>query len=301
MGRAWSANEVQRGRIARKLENGDPDVLPDLRGAALLSALQLIVLFPILFQELQRDYHLFRVPEETTLLAWVGFTFDSVGKLFVSVAEIYGVSLTRIEFDSIWGRHLVLLKRLTIEYLLIQAIVRALSLRAQVREAVAAVRQDIDLSVRLGRRAVPALLGLLHSGCPDLRKQAATALGQLRDPRAIEPLRKLLNDDERSVREAAAQALGELGDPQAVEPLIRVLQKDRSDKIVLFHDRRRAAESLGNLGDPRAIAPLTQALRDGKEDSLRTLQAALARIQALQCNGEVDGQKNGSLATEGRP
>src|SRR5262249_2890786 len=129
-----------------------------------------------LFQELQSAFHLYRTPEGTTFLTWVAFTFDSICKLFVNVAEVYDVSFTRIEFASVWGRHLVLLKRLTIEYLLIHAVIRIWHLRCQVREAVIAIRQDVDLAVRLGRRAVPALLLLLHDPDTVLRRQAARAL-----------------------------------------------------------------------------------------------------------------------------
>jgi hypothetical protein len=40
--RAWDRNENYRARIAKKLDHGEPDKLPDLRGLALLSALQLV-------------------------------------------------------------------------------------------------------------------------------------------------------------------------------------------------------------------------------------------------------------------
>src|SRR5262245_54254880 len=41
IGRAWAVNEKQRTKIAKKLADGDPDAMPDLRWTALLSALQL--------------------------------------------------------------------------------------------------------------------------------------------------------------------------------------------------------------------------------------------------------------------
>ena len=52
---------------------------------------------------------------------------------------------------------------------------------------------------------------------------AAGALGQLSDPRAVEPLIQALRDPGGGVREAAAGALGQLGDV-AVEPLIQALR-----------------------------------------------------------------------------
>src|SRR5262245_23248522 len=59
VGRAWVRNEQQRATIAKKLSDGDPDALPDLRGLALLSALQLFVLFPLIFWNVQRDFRVY--------------------------------------------------------------------------------------------------------------------------------------------------------------------------------------------------------------------------------------------------
>jgi hypothetical protein len=66
VGRAWVANEKLRTDVVRKLANADPDTLPDLRGSALLSALQLLVLLPLLFQNLQKQFDLFDVPPGAT-------------------------------------------------------------------------------------------------------------------------------------------------------------------------------------------------------------------------------------------
>src|SRR5215831_6429637 len=46
-----------------------------------------------------------------------------------------------------------------------------------------------------------------------IREDAATALGTLRDPRAVGPLVTLLRDSDRAVREAAIGALTALGEP----------------------------------------------------------------------------------------
>jgi HEAT repeat protein len=65
------------------------------------------------------------------------------------------------------------------------------------------------------------------------------ALGEIKDPRAVEPLIAALKD--KGVCAAAAYALGEIKDPRAVEPLIAAL-KDES-----FSVRRAAAEALVSL------------------------------------------------------
>ena len=72
------------------------------------------------------------------------------------------------------------------------------------------------------------------------RRDSAVALGQLGDPRAVEPLVKALGDDDRYVRIAVATALGQLGDPRAVEPLVKALGDDNIDV------RIAVATALGN-------------------------------------------------------
>src|SRR5438552_4035244 len=110
-----------------------------------------------------------------------------------------------------------------------------------------------------------------------LREEAATLLGEFRDPRAVGPLVEALHDEDRAVREAATTALRRIGPPaapalivalqdpngnvqeaavailkdvappEAVEPLIGCLTS--KNWIVRMH----AAKALGNLGDQRAV------------------------------------------------
>ncbi len=57
---------------------------------------------------------------------------------------------------------------------------------------------------------------------------AAWALGEMRDPRAVEPLIAALKDKDYEVRVCAAIALGEMRDPRAVEPLIESMEDSGS-------------------------------------------------------------------------
>jgi HEAT repeat protein len=127
---------------------------------------------------------------------------------------VYGVHIRHIEYDSDWGRHLVTLCRLTFDFLLIQGIVRLLAIRESIRDAVAAVKKDRTLAVRLGRRAIGPLILALQDQDERVRQSAAAALGMLRDARAVEPLLPLLQDQDPSVREWVANALKRL-DPAA--------------------------------------------------------------------------------------
>jgi vesicle coat complex subunit len=63
-----------------------------------------------------------------------------------------------------------------------------------------------------------------------IREEAAETLGELKDPRAVEPLIKALKDKDSRVRSEAAIALGKLRDPRAVEPLIEAL-KDKDPEV----------------------------------------------------------------------
>jgi HEAT repeat protein len=106
---------------------------------------------------------------------------------------------------------------------------------------------------------------------PRVRMQAAEALGEIRDPKSVDPLIQALRDENWEVRRNAKEALGKMGVP-AVEPLIRAL-KDENKGV-----RGKAAEALGNIGDPRAVEPLIQTL---KEDSDPDGYVHICTIRAL--------------------
>ncbi len=298
VGRAWSANENRRTQIARKLVHGNADELPDLRLLALLSAAQLPVLFPLIFLRLQEHFQLYRVPPATDYWTWLAFTFDSFCKAVVNWMDIYAVRFTEIEYASPWGRHLVLFKRLTFDYILIQGLFRILEIRARVREGGAAVRCDADLAARLGKRVVPVLIRAFQDRDPQLRRQAALALGEIKDRRAIEPLCQVLQDECTGVREAAAQALGELGDPRAIDVLVRILHKDESDKIVLFHDRHCAARALAGMGNPRSLRPLVEALQHPRASVRAAAARALAGHNSRAIVGSLDNPDVGAADKE---
>jgi HEAT repeat protein len=88
----------------------------------------------------------------------------------------------------------------------------------------------------------------------EVRRAAATALGQLKDTRAVEPLLSALHDTDSEVRRAAAEALGQLGDARAVEPLLSTLE-DHEPFVC-----EAAVQALGRLGDARAVRPLLRRL-----------------------------------------
>jgi len=111
-------------------------------------------------------------------------------------------------------------------------------------------------------RWVEPLLRAISTGGPAARKDAALALGELGDRRAVEALVAALADPIQEVRTTASEALGKLGDRQVVQPLVTVLSKALVERGWGL-DGRAAVTALGNLGDRRAVEPLIGCLDHG--------------------------------------
>jgi len=116
----------------------------------------------------------------------------------------------------------------------------------------------------IGPAAVEPLITRLKDDLPQVRANAAIALGNIADPRAIEPLAALLNDPDLRPRRAAALALGQCRDARAVKHLTETLlhatvQREEGDV------REEAATGLammGPVGWPSIIAALRAESRD---------------------------------------
>ena len=127
------------------------------------------------------------------------------------------------------------------------------------------------------------LLQLLQNADPDLRMQAALALGEQRDARAVGPIINALKDDDANVRYHAIEAAGKLKAVDAVDALAEIAESrdfflsfPALDALVKIGDprvaprvipllgddllREPAINLLGRLGDDTAVAPLTALL-----------------------------------------
>jgi HEAT repeat protein len=89
-----------------------------------------------------------------------------------------------------------------------------------------------------------------------VRNYAAKILGEIQDPRAVQPLIAAFEDEEYLVWDNATEALGKIGEI-AIYPLIASI--NHSD----YRVRKGVAKSLGMIGDTRAVEPLITMLRDG--------------------------------------
>ncbi|HMA04319.1 MAG TPA: HEAT repeat domain-containing protein [Methanomicrobiales archaeon] len=112
-----------------------------------------------------------------------------------------------------------------------------------------------DIEAMKAGRDIPGLMAALRHPDTGIQWRAAAALGSF-GPEAIRHLTGRLPTRDRSVRLGIIEALGEIRDPLAVDPLLPYLQ-DPSVEV-----RWETALALGEIGDTRAIGPLLPGLRD---------------------------------------
>jgi hypothetical protein len=125
-------------------------------------------------------------------------------------------------------------------------------------------------------QAVPALVeALQHHQDEFVRAFAAWTLGKLAGTQVVDVLVKVLLEgsglDGMAVREAAAATLGEIGDPRAVEPLIAALVRD--DK---WEMHRMVVDALEKIGGPQAIEALERVQNSNRHDVVVRQAASLA-------------------------
>jgi HEAT repeat protein len=114
-----------------------------------------------------------------------------------------------------------------------------------------------------GPRAVQALIEVLRSGTPDLRREAAAMLARIKDPQAGVALVGLLEDAEEAVRKAGATALEQMAgvlDAETASALVALLPKTREGD-----SRHLVTHLIGAI--PTAVAPLCQMMKHPDVDA----------------------------------
>ncbi|MEE2758631.1 MAG: HEAT repeat domain-containing protein [Candidatus Thermoplasmatota archaeon] len=268
VGRAWVANEKQRTAIARKLSDADPDELPDLRLGALLSALQLFIIIPLLMRSSHSIFDLYAVPNGATLSDWLLLGVDLLFRSALDWSEVYGIQLSSIELESMGGRHLFMVLLLTIDFILIQGLLRVFEIRRTITEGVAATVRDPEMAYRLGKRAVPSLLQMLEdqSISKEQCRNVIEALAVLREASACDLIiQRFTDDDLRVTAIAAAVAIGD------TTPLIQSMNSESKST------RDGSVTALRKIADPSTIPALVGSLQgsdsEGREQIIRALSA----------------------------
>jgi beta-lactamase regulating signal transducer with metallopeptidase domain len=121
---------------------------------------------------------------------------------------------------------------------------------------------------------VAALTGALNDTDAEVRGQAASALGQLGEVRAVPALAACMNDKSEEVRKQAIHALGQLH-ARETAPALAGAMKDASGEV-----REQAAFALGQLGDQAAVPVLSEALKDADADVRQQAAFALGQLNA---------------------
>ena len=92
---------------------------------------------------------------------------------------------------------------------------------------------------------------------PDTRIEAAIALGEWGNDRAVSPLLEALKHEDEDLRREAARALKEIGNKRAFNPLLKQLAKDSCVEV-----RAEIAFDLGYLKVDAALDTLIKTLED---------------------------------------
>jgi HEAT repeat protein len=118
------------------------------------------------------------------------------------------------------------------------------------QDKVPAVREEaVAALTALGELSIPPLLEALNHKEWRVRLRAIEALALLKPQAATEPLLGLVDHDpDTAVRQDAIRALGEIGDPRSVEPLMNAMNQTSL--------KTHAITALGRIGNPQAVPRL---------------------------------------------
>ena len=125
-----------------------------------------------------------------------------------------------------------------------------------------------------GPRAVQALVDVLRSGNPDLKREAAAMLARIKDPHAGVALVGLLEDGDEAVRKSGATALEQMAgvlDTETASALVALLPKTEQGET-----RQLVTHLVGAI--PTAVAPLCQMMKHPDPEAQVTAATMLDQL-----------------------
>lgn len=132
--------------------------------------------------------------------------------------------------------------------------------------------------VKLEKFNIDILVRFLGDSDKEIRKQIAWSLGEIGNPKAIQPLYDLMmTEDIHDVIKTAAESLGKIGG-ESVMNLLHVSLHDTN-----WYVRKCTAEALGTFGTPKSVAPLLEMV----DDESLYVQKAVKKVLV-----EISGKKN---------
>jgi HEAT repeat protein len=140
---------------------------------------------------------------------------------------------------------------------------------------------------RIGKPAVPVLIGLLNDRNEHVRWEACKALVKIQDPSAAEALVLALDDNSTAVQWLAAEALIGLG-TLAVAPLLRLLER-KFDSIFVRQGAHHILHALEREGlltkDTIAVIDTLRSIGPGVGTALAAEHALMSMRRALRQKG----------------
>ena len=144
------------------------------------------------------------------------------------------------------------------------------------------VLRRAGVGARFGVEALPGLREVARADSGEDRSWAATEIGSIDDPAAVEALVALAEDESAEVREAAVAALAAEAASEAGPALVRLLEESERRDV-----RELSAAALAQRDEPGAVAALRKALAFGQHD--------------LRVEGAARGPHGPALVSRRRP
>lgn len=122
----------------------------------------------------------------------------------------------------------------------------------------------------------------LYDPDPDVREEAAGALGRIGSHEAVQALIEQLRDRNSTIRTQAAKALGKIGHKDALPYLLEGIN-DSSEDV-----QDACTRALGNLGDKESVDRLLSIIRNIGSDRLAASSAdAVSKLGAIEAVWEI--------------
>jgi HEAT repeat protein/MFS family permease len=133
-----------------------------------------------------------------------------------------------------------------------------------------------------GHLAEADVLKRLDDADPEVRQEAARALGRIGSDEAVDALIQRLRDPNSTIRPDAARALGQIGFPAAVPALIEALS---SGSVEL---EEACAQALGAIGDRAARTRLKRLLGEKRTERVFvSIAEAMSKLGIIEAGWEI--------------
>jgi len=138
--------------------------------------------------------------------------------------------------------------------------------------------------------ALDDVIERLYDPDPDVREEAAGALGRIGSQEALAALTEQLKDKESTIRSQAAKALGKIGHRDALPYLLEGIN-DSSEDV-----QNACTRALGSMGDEESVKRLLSIIRNIGSDRLAASSAdAVSKLGAIEAVWEIVPRIHNSL------